>query len=71
MNTCVVMNYVNLITNCMNPTNLIIAKVQTKSEWIYEIINFPNIDPKNMKDFCPMYYKNSQYRNFSGHFLEN
>ena len=46
------------------------AKGQIKSEWIYEIINFPKNDPKNLKDF---YYKNSQGRNpsnFSGHFLE-
>ena len=35
------------------------AKGQIKSEWIYEIINFPKNDPKNLKDFCPMYYKNS------------
>ena len=48
-------------------------KGQIKSEWIYEIINFPKNDPKNLKDFCPMYYKNSQGRNpsnFLGHFLE-
>ena len=46
---------------------------QIKSEWIYEIINFPKIDPKNLKDFCPMYYKNSHGRNpsnFWGQFLE-
>ena len=30
------------------------VKGQIKSEWIYEIINFPN-DPKNLKDFYPMY----------------
>ena len=30
------------------------------TEWIYEIVNFPKYDPKN---FCPMYYKNSQVRN--------
>ena len=49
-------------------------KGQIKSEWIYEIINFPKKDPKNLKDFCPMYYKNSQGRNpsnFLGNFLEN
>ena len=48
-------------------------KGQIKSEWIYEIINFPKHDPKNLKDFCPMYCENSQGRypsNFSGHFLE-
>ena len=42
-------------------------------EWIYEIINFPKNDLKNLKDSCPMYRKNSQGRNpsnFSGHFLE-
>ena len=32
-------------------------KGQIKSEWIYEIINFPRNDPKKLKDFCPMYYK--------------
>ena len=34
---------------------------------------FPKNDPKNLKDFCPMYCKNSQGRNpsnFLGHFLE-
>ena len=48
-------------------------KGQIKSGWIYEIINFPKNKPKNLKDFCPMYYKNSQGRNpsnFSGDFLE-
>ena len=48
-----------------------ISKGQLKSEWIYEIINFPKYDPKNLKDFYPMYYRNSQGRNpsnFSGHF---
>ena len=38
-------------------------KGQIISEWIYEIINFPKNDPKNLKDFCPMYCKNSQGRN--------
>ena len=28
-------------------------KGQFNSEWIYEIINFPKNDPKNLKDFCP------------------
>ena len=44
---------------------LTLIKGQIKSEWIYEIINFPKNDP--------MYYKNSQGRNpsnFSGQFLE-
>ena len=47
-------------------------KGQLKSERIYEIINFPKNDPKHLKDFCPMYYKNSQGRNPSnfGTFLE-
>ena len=48
-------------------------KGQMKSEWIYEIINFPKNDPKHLKDFYPMYYKNSQGRNPSNilcHFLE-
>ena len=46
-----------------------VYKGQIKSEWIYEIINFP----KNLKDFCPMYCKISLGRdpsNFWGHFLE-
>ena len=38
------------------------GKGQIKSEWIYEIIDFPKNDPKNLKDFCPMNYKNSQGR---------
>ena len=41
-------------------------KGQLKSERIYEIINFPKNDPKHLKDFCPMYYKNSQGRNPPG-----
>ena len=28
-------------------------KGQIISEWIYEIINFPKNDPKNLKDCCP------------------
>ena len=47
---------------------------QIKSEGIYEIINFPKNEPINLKDFCPIYYKNSQGRNPSNlwvHFLEN
>ena len=36
-----------------------LGKGQIKSEWIYETINFPKNEPKNLKDFCPMYYKNS------------
>ena len=50
------------------------SKGQIKSEWIYEIINFPKTKPIYLKDFCPLYYnKNSQVRNpsnFSVHFLE-
>ena len=41
---------------------------------MYEIINFPKNEPNNLKDFCPMYYKNSRGRNVSNllvHFLEN
>ena len=26
---------------------------QIKSEWIYEVIDFPNNQLKNFKDFCP------------------
>ena len=51
----------------------IAIKGQIKSEWIYEIINFPKIDPKDLNDFCLMDCKNSQGRNssnFLGHFLE-
>jgi hypothetical protein len=29
-------------------------KGHIKSEWIYEIINFPKNDSKNSKDFCPI-----------------
>ena len=49
-------------------------KGQLKSERIYEIINFPKNDPKHLKDFCPMYYKNSQGRNpsnFLVHLVQN
>ena len=35
--------------------NSLNSKGQIKSEWIYEIINFPKKnDPKNLKDFCPI-----------------
>ena len=50
------------------------VKVKIQSEWIYETINFAKNNPKNLKDFCPMYYKNSQGRNssiFLCHFSEN
>ena len=43
---------------------------QIKSEWIYEIINFPKNELKKLKAFGPMYCKNYQGRNssnFSGH----
>ena len=33
------------------------VKGQIKSERIHEIINFPNFDAKNLKDFCPMYFR--------------
>ena len=33
--------------------NSLNSKGQIKSEWIYEIINFPKNDPKNLKDICP------------------
>ena len=29
------------------------TKGQIKSEWIYDVINFPNYQRKNLKDFCP------------------
>jgi hypothetical protein len=70
----------NIVIQSLNPekknyrkknTQNVCVKGQIKSEWIYEIINFPK--PKNLKDFCPMYYKNSQGRNpsnFLVHFLE-
>ena len=32
-----------------------VPKGQIKSEWIYEIINYPKNDTKNLKDFFPMY----------------
>ena len=33
--------------------NCILTKGQIKSEWSYEIIDFPNKQLKNLKDFCP------------------
>ena len=39
------------------------SKGQIKSEWTYEIINLLKNDPKHLKDFCPIYCKNSQGRN--------
>ena len=35
---------------------LLVLKGQIKSEWIYEIINFPKYEPRQLKDYCPMYY---------------
>ena len=32
---------------------VIYTKGQIKSEWIFEIINFPKWQLKNLKDFCP------------------
>ena len=29
------------------------VKGQIKSEWIYEVIDFPKYQLKNLKDFCP------------------
>ena len=57
----------------MHTQLLKVYKGQIKSEWIYEIINFLKNEPKNLKDFCPTYYKNSQGKipsNFLVHFLE-
>ena len=33
------------------------SKGQEISKAIFEIINFPKFDPKNLKDFCPMYFR--------------
>ena len=33
--------------------SLLLLKGQIKSEWIYEVIDFPNYQLKNLKDFCP------------------
>ena len=34
-------------------SNKMQTKGQTKSEWIYKVIEFPNNQFKNLKDFCP------------------
>jgi hypothetical protein len=34
-----------------------ITKGQIKSEWIYEVIDFPNYQLKHLKDFCPESYE--------------
>ena len=34
-----------------------VPKGQIKSELIYEVIDFPNYQLKNLKDFCPESYK--------------
>ena len=47
-----------------------ILKGQIKSEWIYEIINFPKNDQKDFKDFYPMYCKNSHPLLISSGFLK-
>ena len=33
--------------------DVVFTKGQIKSEWIYEVIDFPNQQLKNLKDFCP------------------
>ena len=49
----------------------IIDKGQIKSEWIYEGIDFPNLQLKNLKDFCPKSlfeaYTKSSNNNFELH----
>ena len=40
-----------------------LCKGQIKSEWICWNHQVSKKDPKNLKDFCPMYYKISQGRN--------
>ena len=34
-----------------------VPKGQEISKAIFESINFPKFDPKNLKDFCPMYFR--------------
>ena len=48
-------------------------KVRLSQNEFMKSLIFQKNDPKNLKDFCPMYYKNSQGRNpsnFLGQFLE-
>ena len=37
--------------------NCQVPKGQEISKAIFESINFPKFDPKNLKDFCPMYFR--------------
>ena len=49
-----------------NPARLgLITKCQIRSEWIYEIINFPKTDPNNLKDICLESFYSTH---FLGHF---
>ena len=41
----------------------IMTKGQTKSEWIYDVIDFLNYQPKNLKDFCPENLKSGRIKN--------
>ena len=41
---------------------LVIDKGQIKSEWTYEVIDFPNQQLKNLKDFCPEGFEVEIYR---------
>ena len=48
-----------------------LLKGQLISKANFKVFIWPKKDPKNLKDFCPMYCKNSQGRNpsnFLGHF---
>ena len=53
MNTCVVKDYVNLIINCLNHTNLTIAKGQLISKGPFGILNSPKKRTKKF-DFTTM-----------------
>ena len=47
------MYFIHGTSHRYNLLKLRTSKGQIKSEWIYEIINFPKNEPKNLKDFCP------------------
>ena len=59
-----------LFKQCNKIITIQCSKGQIKSEWIYEIINFPKNEPKDLKDFCPMYSQGRNPSKFLVHFLE-
>ena len=50
------MEYICSICHVYRPVSTTVFQVtkgQIKSEWIYEVSDFPNQQLQNLKDFCP------------------